>query len=222
MKFHMLALAAVAFAATAGVRQGAAQPLVQQVVWEFDNLDRIGGFPVTVGGHPKVIASPVGKAVEFDGIQDSLLINRHPLAGASTFTWEAIFRPDGGDVEQRWFHLAERNSERRLLFELRVVNGNSWYLDAFTPGRGLMFPDKLHPLGRWYHVAQVYDGRMYRSYVDGELQGEGPLEYTPQSEGAASIGVRINKVNYFRGAVARARFTLSALAPSEFMALPRE
>ena len=234
-------LATIALTSTIGMAARAGQSTVAQVTWDFDNLHTIGGLPVAVGGHPKVISSPVGKAIEFDGTQDSLVIERHPLAGAATFTWEAVFRPDGGAEAQRWFHLAERDRETgqfvkpvpgdatqtqdlnpRLLFELRVVNGNQWYLDAFTNGRPLMFPDKLHPIGRWYHVAQVYDGRMYRSYVNGELQGEAALEYKPQGEGAASVGMRINKVNYFHGAVARARFTFKALAPAEFMTMPKQ
>lgn len=85
-----------------------------------------------------------------------------------------------------------------------------------------MFPDKLHEIGRWYHVAQVFDGKMYRSYVDGELQGEAPLDYRPQGDGAASIGARINKVDYFRGAVAKARFTFAALQPTEFMSFRKQ
>jgi hypothetical protein len=75
--------------------------------------------------------------VEFDGVGDSLLIEQHPLAGAETFTFEAIFRPDGGANEQRWFHLAEIDPKTglatsaeptttdlhsRFLFEIRVVN----------------------------------------------------------------------------------------------------
>ena len=239
--YNIMILATIALTSTIGILAHAAQSTVTQVTWDFDNLNTIGGLPVAVGGHPKVISSPVGKAIEFDGTQDSLFIERHPLAGAATFTWEAVFRPDGGAEAQRWFHLAERDRETgqfvklvpgdaaqtqdlnpRLLFELRVVNGNQWYLDAFTNGRPLMFPDKLHPIRRWYHVAQVYDGRMYRSYVNGELQGEAALEYKPQGEGAASIGVRINKVNYFHGAVARARFTFKALTPAEFMTLPKQ
>src|SRR6266536_1908796 len=59
----------------------------KQITWNFDNLSRIGGLPVKVEGHPKVISSPVGKAIEFDGVGDSLLINQHPLAGAETFTF---------------------------------------------------------------------------------------------------------------------------------------
>ena len=65
--------------------------------WTFDRLDNIGGHRTTVLGQPRVINSPVGKAVEFDGKNDALFIDNHPLAGADAFTWEAIFRPDGGE-----------------------------------------------------------------------------------------------------------------------------
>jgi hypothetical protein len=185
-----------------------------------------------------VIETPVGRAVLFDGVDDALFINNHPLAGAARFTVEALFRPDGGDFEQRWLHLAERDpvtgrvtnvdpktkadTNSRFLFELRVV-GSEWYLDAFVNGpgysRALMFPDKLHPLGRWYHVAQIYDGTEYRSYVNGVLQGSAPIAFTPQGPGRAAVGVRLNRVNYFKGAVRQVRFTPRALAPAEFLTL---
>src|SRR5262245_63979095 len=97
------------------------------VMWTFDRLENIGDHKTTVLGQPKVIDSPVGNAVEFDGVDDALFIDNHPLAGAKTFTWEAIFRPDGGQKEQRWFHLSEQDpqtgadTDNRMLFEIRVV-----------------------------------------------------------------------------------------------------
>jgi hypothetical protein len=66
-------------------------------------------------------------------------------------------------------------------------------------------------------VAQTYDGTTFRSYVNGVLQGEAPIAFTPQGEGAASVGTRINRRNYFTGAVRLARFTPRALAPGEFL-----
>ena len=45
--------------------------------------------------------------------------------------------------------------------------------------------------------------------------------FVPPTAGQASVGVRLNRVNWFHGAVARARFTHEALAPSRFMAVPR-
>ena len=68
-----------------------AQPAPE--IWQFDRLDNIGGHKTTVLGQPRVIKTVVGKAVEFDGVDDALFVDHHPLAGAETFTWEAIFRP---------------------------------------------------------------------------------------------------------------------------------
>ena len=77
-------------------------------LWTFDNIKTIGGHPVQAEGNPRVIDTPMGKAVEFNGKNDALFLDVHPLAGAETFTWEVIFRPDAdGAKEQRFFHLQE-------------------------------------------------------------------------------------------------------------------
>jgi len=189
-------------------------------IWNFDHLDRIGGHQTEVLGDPRVIDTPVGKAIEFDGVDDAIVVDVHPLAGAETFTWEAIFRPDGGQPAQRWFHVQESGSDNRLLFEIRVVDGQ-WYLDSYGHSgdaqQALMNRDRLHPLGAWYHVAAVYDGREFRNYVNGIQEGAAQIHFAPQKPGRSSIGVRINRVDYFKGAIHRARFTRRALAPSEFL-----
>ena len=195
----------------------------------FDRLENIGGNHTTVSGTPKIIGSPVGKAVEFDGKQDALFIDNHPLAGAATFTFEAVFRPDGGEREQRWFHLSEQDPRtgadtgNRMLFEIRVT-GDQWFLDSYNQSgaesKALMNRGAFHPLGAWYHVASVYDGKEFRNYVNGVQEGAASLYLAPHGPGHASIGVRINRVFYFKGAVHMARFTRRALAPSEFSGLP--
>ncbi|PWU05875.1 MAG: hypothetical protein C5B51_13390, partial [Terriglobia bacterium] len=184
----------------------------------------------TVLGHPKVIDTPIGKAVQFNGVDDALFINEHPLAGIPVFTFEAIFRPDtGGAPEQRWFHLAEQDpktgadTDTRFLFEIRVIN-NQWCLDAFvhtpTANHAILNREKLYPLDTWHAVAQVYDGKEYRSYVDGELQGNADVHFEPEGPGHTSVGVRINKEFYFKGAVHLARFTRRALSPADFLKVP--
>ena len=141
MSRRALPLILIAYLITAAAGR-AAQNAPRQSTWTFDRLDGIGGLPVRVEGNPKVIETPLGKAVEFDGVDDSIYIDQHPLAGAEQFTFEVIFRPDGGATEQRWFHLAERDpatgqlvtltgsrtqdANARFLFELRVINGNQW------------------------------------------------------------------------------------------------
>jgi hypothetical protein len=199
------------------------------IVWTFDTLTAVGGHSTTIEGAPKLIDTPAGKAVLVDGANDILYVADHPLAGAAEFTVEAVFRPDGGAFEQRWLHLAEADAVNgdaqspRTLFEIRVVE-NAWYLDAFTTGPGynkaLVVPEKTFPVGRWYTVQQTFDGKIYRSYVDGVLQAEAELDYKPQGQGRTAIGMRVNKVTPFKGAIHSARFTTRALKPEEFAGLP--
>ena len=114
-------------AVTAGCAPTRAAQQPEQIVWTFDRLEGIGGAVTHVEGHPKIIPTPAGSAVAFNGVDDALFIDQHPLAGAATFTVEATFRPDGGDFEQRWLHLSEidpatgQDSASRFLFEIRVV-----------------------------------------------------------------------------------------------------
>ena len=196
----------------------------------FDQTAAIGGHPTTVLGHPHVIESPYGKAVEFNGVDDALFLGVHPLAGVSTFTWEVIFRPDAdGAQEQRFFHLQEqdpqsgKDTDNRMLFEIRIVDGQ-WCLDSFASTAGqaktLLNCKLLHPLGKWYRVTAVYDGKELRNYVDDELQGEGDVKLGPQLAGHSSIGVRIKRVYYFKGAILMARMTRHALPQEQFLKMP--
>jgi len=207
---------------------GAAPP---DEVWTFDNLSKIGGHNVTVLGHPKVIDTPIGKAVQFNGVDDALFLDVHPLAGAQTFTWESVFRPEGGPFEQRWFHLAEQDpktgedTQNRMLYEVRIAEGN-WYLDSFyqmgSAHATLMNKQKVHPVGPWYHVAAVYDGKTFTNYVNGVPDNSVSVQLPPQGPGHTSVGVRINKVYYFKGSVHSARFTRRALSTGEFIKVPAQ
>lgn len=199
----------------------------ESITWNFDRIDTIGGHAVTVLGHPRVIDTPRGKAVELNGVDDALFLNVHPLAGAREFTWEVIFRPDaGGAPEQRFFHLQEvdantgKDTNTRMLFEIRLAGGN-WFLDSFalspSGSKALFNQDHLHPVGAWYHAAAVYDGKVFSNYVNGVLENSADVRLEPQGAGRTSVGVRINKVDYFRGAVRRARMTNRALTPAEFL-----
>jgi len=200
---------------------GLSQRVQSSLTWKIDNLGKINGNAVSIVGHPQVIDAPGGKAIAFDGVGDSLLLNTNPLAGAEAFTVEAVFRPEvGGAKEQRWFHIQEDNSENRVLLETRLV-GDEWFLDTYIRSgennRTLFAENFKHPLGAWYHVALVFDGKEMRHYVEGREEMSGPLTISPLTAGKTSIGVRMNRVYWFKGAVQKVRFTFRALQPSEFM-----
>jgi hypothetical protein len=201
-------------------------------VWRFDNTASIDGYKTTALGHPQVIGTPYGKAVAFNGVDDALFIDDHPLAGVTAYTWEVIFRPDAGGAQaQRFFHLQEQNpltganTQNRMLFELRIVDGQ-WCLDSFATSAGQSrtllncTPSGLHPLGKWYRITAVYDGKELKNYVDDDLQGAGPVFLAPQGPGHSSVGTRIDKRDYFKGAVYSARMTPRALTQAEFLKMP--
>jgi hypothetical protein len=213
----------------AAISSGAASNSDSEV-WKFDQTDSLGGYPATVLGHPHLIDSPYGKAVEFNGVDDALFVDVHPLAGASAYTWEVIFRPDAdGPEAQRFFHLQEqdpktgKDTDNRMLFETRIVDGQ-WCLDSFASSNGnnrtLLNCKLLHPLGKWYRVTAVYDGKELRNYVGDELEGSGDLKLVPQLAGHSSVGVRINKIYWFKGAALMARMTKRALPVEQFLKMP--
>ena len=208
-----------------------AVPAAAQEVWRFDQTASLGGHPTKVLGAPKVIDTPMGKAVAFNGVDDALFVAVHPLAGAATWTWEMIFKPDAdGKPEQRIFHLQSIDPatgadipNERMLFEIRIRDGQ-WCLDSFATAGGqsrtLLNCEKLHPFGQWYRVTAVYDGKMLHNYVGDELQGEGELNLRPELPGRASVGTRIDLRDYYKGGMYEARFTRKALDVADFLKLP--
>jgi hypothetical protein len=58
---------------------------------------------------------------------------------------------------------------------------------------------------------------MLKNYVGDELQGEGAVHLIPQRPGHSSAGVRINLVDYYKGAIFETRFTRSALGVGDFL-----
>jgi len=192
------------------------------VTWHLDNLESIGGHPVTVAGDPEVIETPAGKAILFDGVDDGIFLDTHPLAGMDAFTVEVVFRPDrDGAAEQRFFHMQEDGSDARVMFETRLVENTQWFLDTFIlsgeQGVVLYAEDDLHDLDAWQHAAIVVDGETMRHYVNGELELTEPLSYSPQADGKTSLGVRLNRVHWYKGAIRTARFTPGVLSPEAFL-----
>jgi hypothetical protein len=195
---------------------------IASTTWSIDNTISIAGCKTTVLGAPAVIATGKGSAVQFDGQKDGLIVQALPLAGAEKFTLEILFRPDAnGRKEQRFLHLQQNATENRILIETRLTHDNLWYLDTYiqTPKGSLALfnPQNTHSIGKWYNAALVYNGRQMRHYVNGAEEMAGNLDFTPLREGKTSIGVRMNQVFWFKGAIRRVRFTPRVLNPEDFL-----
>lgn len=193
------------------------------MIWEFDNLERIGGHAVTVIGEPQVIDTPEGKAIEFDGEDDGILLPVHPLAGMDQFTAEVIFNPYAeGRKAQRFFHMEETGeTEDRVMFETRLTDDGLWFLDTYVKSGENSYPqlaeDYKHPIEPWWHAAIVMDDSTISHYVNGELEMSSPVIFEPQEPGQTSVGMRLNQVHWYKGAVRVARFTPEPLKPEAFL-----
>ncbi len=194
----------------------------KSVTWKIDNLKKIGGHKVEILGNPQIIKTERGTAVLFDGIDDAIFINANPLEGFHEFTVEAVFRPEaGGAREQRWLHIEDtENTESLALLETRLID-NEWFLDTFLKSgetRSALYAENFkHALGQWFRVALVFDRSEMRHYVGGKLELTGKITRQAFGKGTTSIGVRQNKIYWFKGAVQKLRFTNRALSPDEFM-----
>ena len=197
----------------------------KSTVWTLRDVTRVGSHVTEVVGAPKVAGSGADTAIVFDGQGDGLFVPANPVAGWSAFTIEVRFKPDGsGGEEQRFLHL-EDELKHRVLMETRVRD-RQWSLDTFLFQDAehrltLLDRTKLHPTDRWYWVALVYDGAKMSHYVNGELELAGEVAFAPMTTGRSSIGVRQNRVSWFKGAIAEVRFTPAAL-PAERLRRARE
>jgi hypothetical protein len=190
--------------------------------WIIDNTNSICGHPVTVEGAPKVVETEKGKAVVFNGASDGLVVTANPIEGLKAFTIEALFRPDGdGAQEQRFFHVNEDAGERRVLLETRVPRKGEWYADTYIhqgkKGTALADAGKSHSTDAWHTLALVFDGKRMLQYVDGVQELSGSVVYGGMGKGKTSIGMRINKVHWFKGAIREIRITPRALPASELL-----
>ena len=191
------------------------------VEWNLADLTSPGATGVTKVGDPRQIDCPYGRAVEFDGKGDALFLDTDPLLHLHQFTIEIIFRPDpNAPAEQRFLQMGEVNGER-MMMETRVTPDNQWYFDAFIrsgdSSRTLVDNTKLHPTATWHHAAFVVDRGAMETYVDGKRELQGSVQFTPLTKGTTSIGVRMNRLYWFKGAIHKIKITPTKLGPSDFL-----
>jgi hypothetical protein len=199
--------------------------------WEFDNLEQIGGHPVTVFGDPQVVETEQGKAIRFDGDGDQLVVDHNPIGEAASFTVEVVFRPDAcypENTDPRFIHIQDPEDERakRLMIELRINEQNRCYLDAFikTDTSDLVLIDETltHPTEEWLHAAVVFDQGSMTTYFNGVKELSGRVGYAEQiinPAGKVAVGGRMDRRNWYRGMVKTIRVTPRVLDPGEFMTI---
>ena len=192
------------------------------IEWRLDDVRVVGGHAVTTAGTPRVVDTDLGKAVEFNGTTDGLFLDVNPLAGLARFTIEVLFWPaPDGALEQRFVHFEEAKTGNRALIELRLLPEPSFYLDTYlrfgATGLTLAEPGKIHRPAAWHAAALVYDGKTMTHYVDGVPELSGDVSFSPLGTGTSSIGVRQNRVSWFKGRIHTVRVTPAPLDASRLL-----
>lgn len=185
--------------------------LEPRVSWVLEDIHSLGGEVVRVLGSPTVQRTGAFPALSFDGRDDALILSSAPLENLNRFTIEVLLRPDAdGEAEQRFFHVEDKAGQRVLL-ELRLDPPTGrWSLDTYLHASAqehctLLDRSRTHAAGQWYWVALVYDGQTMSHYVNGVRELSGPVKFPPMTSGRTSIGVRLNRINWFKGAIREVR-----------------
>ena len=164
------------------------------VTWTADSLPEV----LERFGSPCTTDTPLGPALHFDGTGDGFFLDAVPVAGLEEFTLEAVFDAfvNLGTPEPTPENPAPQRRSAVLIDE-----------------------SLTHPADRWYGLALVAGPQGLVSYVDGVEQCRSDLPWTPEipAEGLTSLGVRQNKVCWFKGEIFKIRITPRALSPEEFL-----
>jgi len=188
--------------------------------WIISDFVNNSSIDIKLIGKPKLVESPWGKAVQFNGKSDGIFLEKLPVKDMEKMTIEVLFRPEKkGKKEQRFFHTGLIESDR-LLLETRVIK-NQWCLDTYLrcgeQGLTLIDYNQMHDVDKWYHVAYVVNKGELTNYVNGVKELSGTMKMHPIKSGITSLGVRQNKISWFKGSIYKIKITPDVLSPELFM-----
>jgi len=210
-----------------------------QIVWNINNLTKIGGYSIDVKGSPSIIKTSDGdSAVEFNALTDTsterIKIQVNPLVNDTDFTVEVIFSPYNN-------YYAFKKSHQPYIFDIcnpdsvispkHQLNCGFYYENAGYGWNTLsdvigdtyfVLAESNHTFttNSWYHMAVTYSKSTSKLnyYVNGNLiySHTGSHIGLFNSLQQVSIGSLMYPGNYFKGAIKKIIFTHKAITESDF------
>lgn len=211
-------------------------------IWDFDECsgtaagDRSGfGNNGTLTNGPTFqsdSAAPTGCSVLFDGSNDYVRVPRSaslesattgltvsawikPTAVASNTNYNIVSKADWTPMLGfRLTLLGYNQCVGKNCLSLMVGSGSARYEPSFNDAR-------LTNLGRWYHVAGVFDGSTVSLYIDGQkvFSGASSVASISPSTTDLFIGSHSAGSEFFPGYIDQARVFTKALTASEIGAI---
>lgn len=172
-------------------------------------------------GDPKLADGKFGKALEFNGTSDWVVVPHHEILtvdeNVTVMAWINTERHQGPGG-QRWQGIvAKSNNPRSYSF---YTESPSECLHLSVGGSGSVCNKKV-PLEEWVHVvAQVEDGSIHKYWVNGESAGEFPGKNPPPGK-ADTADVLVGKTHEgsreFLGLIDEVRIWNRALSEEEII-----
>ena len=125
-----------------------------------------------IEGEPNWVDGKFGKALEFDGKDDHIVVKDHPtLDFTKNLTIMAWFMPKAVMTKRR---MMSKNDSIFVMFDF----GDPNTVDLLVKPNNDFVESKTSDwkTDQWYHFAGTYDGKSLRIYVNGKLEGEKNME----------------------------------------------
>ena len=201
--------------------------------WPFQEGAGTVTADVSIGGHDGLLsggagwtAGIVGNAVDFDGIDDYVLLPSIDLSG-DEMTIAAWFRSDdlgncGASNDCRIISKADGTSEDDHYWMFSTIRSGSATRLRFRLKTGevtstLVAESGDITEGEWTHGVAVYDGSEMRLYKDGEPVGSSPKTGSMATNSGIGVNIGRNPDGYgkWKGAIDDVRIYDRALTPAE-------
>lgn len=135
-------------------------------------------IPVAASGY-----SGVNYSMEYDGVNDGVLVPANAALNMNRFTLEAWVYPRSTDSNYQTLIVKNASDGSNRNFALFFLTNSTRIQFSFRTNCNLSYqfydsPTSL-PLNQWTHVAATYDGAALKLYLNGVLDGQVASNQTP-------------------------------------------
>jgi hypothetical protein len=172
----------------------------------------------TIPDDCEAVPALAGSSVHFDGVDDTIALAQNGLNFSGTITMEAWIKPESTDGIRIIFGHGSPFSKKGT-----VLGTQDEFYIAVSVNNGVhvvAVPMPGEDLGRWVHLAGVYNGHAWQLYRNGELVGQNPTSHgaaggsAPWAIGSGGGGFS----NFFQGGIDEVRLWNTARTQAQIQA----